>query len=137
MPLYNLVSFHSPDERDGTTSTLNRDHLRHLGSFQHRFEKRIHRHSLARPMKSPRSLVPIEEADRVAFHERHSRSSAKNPDFLRDSVFPCANLSIGQDQNIIDETELQDQLKIRETVQTVCNKEQAKWSPKDRATKVP
>ena len=77
MPLYNLVSFHSPDERDGTTSTLNRDHLKHLGSFHHRFEKRSHRCSLARPMKSPRSLVSIEEASRVAFHERHSRSSVE------------------------------------------------------------
>ena len=77
MPLYNLVSFHSPDERDGTTSTLNRDHLKHLGSFHHRFEKRSHRCSLARPMKSPRSLVSIEEASGVAFHERHSRSSVE------------------------------------------------------------
>ena len=137
MPLYNLVSFHSPDERDGTTSTLNRDHLKHLGSFHHRFEKRSHRCSLARPMKSPRSLVSIEEASRVAFHERHSRSSAKNPGVLRDSVFPCTNLSIGQDQNIIDETELQDQLRTRETVQTVCKKEQPKWVPKDQTIYVP
>ncbi|EEZ78480.1 hypothetical protein HMPREF0972_01674 [Actinomyces sp. oral taxon 848 str. F0332] len=38
-------------------------------------------------MKSPRSLVSIEEASRVAFHERHSRSSVKrNLAFLRDLV---------------------------------------------------